>query len=264
VLYDARKLEWAEAVSIWETVPDRPLLDRESEAALLERSRSGDRQARTLLVESNVRLVFHVARRQMGRGLALADLVQEGIVGLIRAIDGFNRTDVRLVTYAYPWILTTIQKAIVRYSGLTFADHGALSRLIGIQERLEIRMGREPAPDELAKAAGLTPARTESLMEMFCAAGNPIRLSEMAEETDSFDLEDPSPGPEARILARMDGRGQWLKLLSVQEKLVLTLRLGLDDEAALTLSEVGEGIGLCRERVRQIEARALLKIREAL
>ncbi|MBM3493698.1 MAG: sigma-70 family RNA polymerase sigma factor [Armatimonadetes bacterium] len=246
-----------------------PLLTAGQEITLAKRVEQGDSAARETLVNSNIRLVASVARRYMGRGLPLEDMMQEGLIGLMRAIDKYNyMRGYRFSTYATHWIRQAISRAVANQGRcIRLPAHvvDALSRLGRATEKLRQRLGRSPTRQELAEETGISDARIGEMIEW---AALPLSLENpVGAEGDSL-LADFVPAPEEtgpadrafRAAVREELIGA-LSVLSPKERAVITLRFGLNDDEPRTLLETGRNLCITRERARQIEGQALAKLR---
>ncbi len=252
-------------------IHDIPLIKAEQEVDLAQRIEQGDSEALQQFTLANLRLVVNMAKRYAGRGLSLIDLIQEGNLGLMRAVQKFDwRRGFKFSTYATWWIRQAITRAIAdkgRTIRLPVHVSEALTKLNATQQRLTQQLGREPTDDELAAELGTTPER---VTETRLAARLPSSIDQPVgedEETRVADLvmDQADPGPEAvtqeRIL-KQEAERTINNALTPREKLVLQLRFGLGDGHVYPLERIGEQLGLTRERVRQIEAQALRKLRE--
>jgi RNA polymerase primary sigma factor len=248
-----------------------PLLTAAQEITLARRVEQGDRTAREALVNSNIRLVASVARRYMGRGLPLEDMMQEGFIGLLRAIDKYNYLrGYRFSTYATHWIRQAISRAVANHGRcIRLPAHivDALGRLNRSREALRQRLGRSPTHEELAEASGIPEARIEEMLEW---ATIPLSLDIPIGDDGDTHLgdfvpcpEDGGPADRAFRAAVRDEIVGALSVLSARERDVIALRFGLDDGQPRTLQETGRNLSMTRERARQIEVQALAKLRHS-
>jgi RNA polymerase primary sigma factor len=245
-----------------------PLLTGEQEVSLAKRIERGDPAARRQLTEANLRLVVSIAKRYVGRGMLFLDLIQEGNLGLMRAVEKFDwRRGYKFSTYATWWIRQAIVRGIADQSRtIRIPLHvvEAMNRLGYTQRQLTQELGREPTVEELAASAELTEDRVEQLLKL---QQEPVSLEAPAGEQEDSALGDLIEDEERnrphhavfQKLGREDVRGL-LEHLSWRERAVLELRYGFGGEDPLTLEQVGRKLGVTRERIRQIEVRALSKL----
>ena len=248
-----------------------PMITHDREIDLAKRIESGDRDARKQFVLANLRLVVSIAKRYVGRGLSLLDLIQEGNIGLIRAVQRYDwRRGHRFSTHATWWIRQAISRAVAdkgRTIRLPVYVNTALNRIRRERQRLLQELGREPTEIELAEATGLDPIR---MVELQSAPGAPVSLELPVGEDEEQELgdvladtESASPEDIATTQTLKDEVQRVLEsVLTPREQLVLQLRFGLGNGQAHPLEQVGRELGITRERVRQIEAGALAKLRQ--
>jgi RNA polymerase primary sigma factor len=248
-----------------------PMITHEREIDLAQRIEAGDRDAMKQFILANLRLVVSIAKRYVGRGLTLLDLIQEGNIGLIRAVQRYDwRRGHRFSTHATWWIRQAISRAVAdkgRTIRLPVYVNTALNRIRRERQRLIQELGREPTELELAEATGLDPIR---MLELQAAPGAPVSLELPVGEDEEQELgdvladtESASPEDLATTHTLKDEVQSVLKsVLTPREQLVLQLRFGLGNGQAHPLEQVGRELGITRERVRQIEAGALAKLRQ--
>ena len=247
-----------------------PLLSREEEAHLAQRIERGDPAARRHLIEANLRLVVSIAKKYAGRGLPFLDLVQEGNRGLIRAVEKFEwRRGLKFSTYATWWIRQAMVRALMDQSRIIRIPvhmREAIYRVTGATRRLLQEFGREPTPAEIAHELGWSVRRVRDLLQLI---QEPVSLDTPVGEGEDNTLrefipdEDALPPDRAALLKVLKKDvGKVLCTLPPRERKVLVMRFGLDDGRPRTLEQVGREFGVTRERVRQIEAQALHKLRE--
>ena len=246
-----------------------PLLEAEREHDLAEKMMSGDENAKNMIVQANLRLVVSIAKKHVGKGMAFLDLIQEGNLGLMKAVDKFDYSKgFKFSTYATWWIRQAITRAIAdqaRTVRIPVHMVETIHKVSRVSRNLLQELGREPTPEEIAEAIGMTPEKVRDTMKY---ALEPVSLeTPIGEEEDSHlgdfipDEDSPAPSDAASYTLLKEQLNEVLHTLTPREEQVLKLRFGLLDGKTRTLEEVGKEFDITRERIRQIEAKALRKLR---
>ena len=246
-----------------------PLLNAEAEKELARRVEQGDKAARNQMIEANLRLVVKIAKRYLNRGLPFLDLIEEGNLGLMKAVERFSlEKECRFSTYATWWIRQSIERALVNQSRtirLPVHVSDDISRMLKVSRQLSQELHREPSVQELADAMQIKPLHIRKLMILLrrtCSMdvpigeGNDFFLVDTIEDTNAV-----SPADLLENIDRYELIAEHFDQLSENERTILGLRFGLDDQDPQTLDTIGQSFGVTRERIRQIEAKSLEKLK---
>ena len=271
---DRRELSPSAPLQIYlQDINDTPLLSAEEERELAERVAAGDPYAREHMVKANLRLVVNIARGYLGKGLSLEDLIEEGNLGLMRAVEGYDGLmDTRFSTYASYWIKQSIRRAVMNNGKpirLPAYMVSLLSKWKRAQAVLADRMGRQPTMDEIGKALRLSKRKIGIVAKAIKVNNLSPHAESPLDEAPALDdvlTDDRSKAPEIQLIESddLDRVFEYLAELDDREATVIRMRFGLDSYDPMTLREVGENLGLTRERVRQLEGQALGKLINAL
>ena len=247
-----------------------PIITVEEEKFYASRVAEGNPEARKKMIEANLRLVVKIARRYVNQGLSLLDLIEEGNIGLIKAVEKFNLAkECRFSTYATWWIKQSIERAIANHSRTIRLPVHVSSRVNRISKIISMyveRNGREPSLEEISHESGF---RIDFVRNLFTMAIKTYSLESYIDENSKLTLEEVIPNPDTEeplsILEhtrRMEEVASWLDTLNTDERKVILLRFGLDGDEPQTLELIGKTFGVTRERIRQIEQKALNKLRK--
>ncbi|HOC45230.1 MAG: sigma-70 family RNA polymerase sigma factor [Syntrophorhabdaceae bacterium] len=247
-----------------------PVITVEEEKAYARKVAEGNPEARRKMIEANLRLVVKIARRYVNQGLSLLDLIEEGNIGLIKAVEKFNLAkECRFSTYATWWIKQSIERAIANHSRTIRLPVHVSSRVNRVSKIISMyveKYGREPSLEEISQESGF---RTDFVRNLFTMAIKTYSLESYIDENSKLTLEEVIPNPDnlepLAILEhtrRMEEVASWLDTLNTDERKVILLRFGLDGDEPQTLELIGKTFGVTRERIRQIEQKALNKLRK--
>lgn len=246
-----------------------PLLNAEEEKALARKVEQGDRAARNKMIEANLRLVVKIAKRYLNRGLPFLDLIEEGNLGLMKAVERFSlEKECRFSTYATWWIRQSIERALVNQSRtirLPVHVSDDISRMLKVSRQMSQELHREPSVQELAEALQIKPMHVRRLMILLkrtCSIDTPIGDGNDFFLVDTIeDSTTVSPSELLENINRYELIAEHFDKLTESEKTILGLRFGLDDQDPQTLDTIGQSFGVTRERIRQIEAKSLEKLK---
>ena len=247
-----------------------PLLTKEEEVELAKRVAKGDAEARDNMIRSNLRLVVHVATQYARRGVALIDLIADGNIGLMKAVERFEpERETRFSTYATWWIRQHIRRAL-QTCGPTVRVPGYMVELIArwkkVRQKLAKELGREPSERQIAKRMEITPQRLRMIQRAFQASATGQKAPDMSWVFEGTVADERAVSPDHRLLQEGDREliDRCLEAITEREGEVLRLRYGLDTGEPMTLEQIGKKLKLTRERIRQIEAEALRKLHETV